>query len=236
MPWRCVILRLIQVGQSLPVSFPVDPTSEFQAGQIAQLKVMGNEIVCGISDGTAPFGIIDDINTSAFSAPMNDEVVVIPAVGIHDGYGNYVAAIDTMKDLRKPNIIRSSFVADVEGLILNDTNGIITVPAGTTLNYDQDGDGIEDSVRTTVSYIYRIANIPGDNTTIGSGRITIWFQRGIFETDQFDTTQRYVVNAVLFCNGDGLLTTAQPTASHPGIAMVTGPPTGINQTLEFLFF
>lgn len=229
------MLKLIQIGNTLPLSYPVDPTSTFQPGQIAQLKVIGNEIVCGVSDGTAPFGIIDDINTSAFTAPVIDEVVVIPAVGIHDGYGNYVNAISTMKNLRFPNIVRSSFVTDVEGLILNDVNGIIELPAGVALNYDSDGDGIPDSVRTIVSYIYRIANIPGDNTTIGSGHITIWFQRGIFETDQYDNKKRYVVNATLFCNADGLLTTEQPTASHPGIAIVTGPPTGINETLEFLW-
>ena len=230
------MLRLIQVGNTLPLSFPVDPTSEFQPGQIAQLKVIGNEIVCGVSDGTAPYGIIDDINTSAFTAPVTDEVVVIPAVGIHDGYGNYVSALDVMKNVRFPNIVRSSFTADVEGLILNDVNGIIEVPAGSPLNYDSDGDGIPDSVRVIVSYIYRIANIPGDNTTIGSGRITVWFQRGIFETDQYDPKQRYVVNATLFCDGDGKLTTSQPTPNHPGIAMVTGPPTGLNETLEFLWF
>jgi len=165
------MLKLIQIGNTLPVSFPVDPTSEFQPGQIAQLKVIGNEIVCGVSDGTAPFGIIDEINTSAFTAPMNDEVVVIPAVGVHDGYGIYVSAIEVMKDMRKPSIVRSSFVSDVEGLILNEVNGNLIAPAGTPLNYDQDGDGIPDSIRVIVSYIYRIANIPGDNTTIGSGRI-----------------------------------------------------------------
>lgn len=54
------MLRLIQVGASLPFSYPVDPTSTFQSGQIAQLKLIGNEIVCGVSDGTAPLGIIDD--------------------------------------------------------------------------------------------------------------------------------------------------------------------------------
>lgn len=229
-------LKLIQIGNTLPTSFPVDPTSEFQPGNIAQLKVIGNEIVCGVSDGTAPFGIIDEINTSAFTAPMNDEVVVIPAVGVHDGYGHYVSAIEVMKDMRKPNIVRSSFVADTEGLVLNEVNGNLIAPAGTLLNYDQDGDGIPDSIRVIVSYIYRISNIPGDNTTIGSGRMTIWFQRGIFETDQYDTKQRYIPNAVLFCNADGMLTTEQPTASHPGIAMVTGPPSGINQTLEFLWY
>jgi hypothetical protein len=229
------MLRLIQVGNTLPLSFPVATTDTFQPGQVAQLKVIGNEIVCGVSDGTAPLGIIDDVNTSAFTAPITDEVVIVPVVAVSDGY-QLVTAVDTKQELQFSNIVRSSFVADVEGLALNEVNGVVTVSAGTPLNFDQNADGILDSVRTIVSYTYRIPSIPGDNTTAGSGRITIWFQRGVFETDQFDTTQRYVVNATLFVNADGLLTTSQPTANHPGVAMVTGPPTGIVETLEFLWF
>src|SRR3990167_8126940 len=132
------MLRLIQIGNTLPVSFPVDPTATFQPGQVAQLKVIGNEIVCGTSDGTAPFGIIDDINTAAFTAASKDEVVIISAVGVGDGYGNYVTPIDVMKNLRFANIVRSSFTADYEGLILNDVNGIVTAPIGSELNYDSD--------------------------------------------------------------------------------------------------
>lgn len=230
------MLRLIHIGNTLPVSYPVDPTSTFQPGQIGQLKLMGNEIVLGTSDGTAPMGIIDDINTSAFTAPVTDEIVVIPAVGVGDGYGNYVAAASAMQTLRFANVVRSSFVSNVEGIILNDINGVVEIPAGQTLNYDRDGDGINDSVRIVVSYIYRIANIPGDNTTIGSGRLTLWISRGIFETDQFDPQQRYSPNATLFCNADGLLTTEQQTVNHPGIGMVTGPPTAVNSSLEFLWF
>ena len=230
------MLRLIQIGNSLPVSFPVDPTATFQPGQVAQLKVIGNEIVCGTSDGTAPFGIIDDINTAAFTAASKDEVVVISAVGVGDGYGNYVTPIDVMKNLRFANIVRSSFTADYEGLILNDINGIVTAPAGSELNYDSDGDGIPDSIRTIVDYVYRIPNIPGENTTVGSGRITVWFQRGIFETDQFDTTQRYAVNATLFVNAEGKFTTHQSSPNIPGVAMVTGPPTGLTPTLELIWF
>lgn len=229
------MLTLVQVGSGLPLSFPVDPSAEYQPGMIAQLKVIGNEIVVGVSDGTAPLGIIDDINTSAFTAPSVDEVVVISATGVNDGYGNYTAQADAMQVLRFANLVRSSFTTDVEGLTLNEVNGVLTAPAGTALNYDSDGDGIKDSVRTIVNYVYRLPNIPGENTTIGNSRMTVWFERGIFETDQYDTTQRYVVNATLFCNSEGKLTTAQPTASHPGIGMVTGPPSGINNSLEFLW-
>ena len=230
------MLRLIHISNQLPVSFPVDPTSTFQPGQIGQLKVMGNEVVCGVSDGTAPFGIIDDINSAAFSAPMIDEVKIVPAIGIHDGYGHYISAIDVKQELTWPSIIRSSFVSDLGNVILNDINGIITVQAGTPLNYDSDGDGIVDSIRVVVSYIYRLANIPGDNTTIGSNRISLWYCRGIFETDQYDTRQVYVVNATLFVNSEGLLTTEQLTNSHPGVALCSGPPSGINNSLEFVWY
>lgn len=229
------MLRLIQIGNTLPLSYPVDPTSSFQPGQVGQLKVIGNEIVCGVSDGTAPLGIIDDVNTSAFTSPVTDEVIIVPVVAVSDGY-QLVTAIDTKHELSFSNIVRSSFVADVEGLVLNDVNGVFTVPAGTPLNFDSDNDGTLDSVRTVVNYIYRVPNIPGDNTTAGSARITVWFQRGIFETDQYDTTQRYIVNATLFVNSDGLFTTAQPTAAHPGVAVVSGPPTGVVQTLELLWY
>ena len=66
-----------------------------------------------------------------------------------------------------------------------------------------------------------------------SGRITIWFTRGIFATDQYDTTVAYPLNATLFCGIDGKLTT---NSNGPGIAMVTGPPSVMLNSLEFLWF
>lgn len=223
------------MGNTMPLSYPVDSSSTFQPGQIAQLKVMGNDIVCGVSDGTAPMGIIDDVNATAFTTPSKDEVVTVPCVAVSDGY-QLIAAVDTKEELRFSNVVRSSFVADIEGLTLNTINGVITVPAGTPLNFDSDGDGILDSVRTIVSYVYRIADIPGDNSTLGSGQITVWYGRGIFETDMYDTKQRYIVNATLFVNAEGMLTTKQESANHVGVAMTTGPPSGIVETLEFLWF
>ena len=107
--------------------------------------------------------------------------------------------------------------------------------AGTPLNFDADGDGIPDSIRTRVNYTYQVPNVPGDDSTQGSGRVTVWFQRIIFQTDQFETNQRYPVNANLFVSEEGKLTTRQPTPDHPGIAVVTGTPTSVFDSLEAIF-
>lgn len=229
------MLRLIHTANTMPVSYPVNPTAVFQPGMIAGLSVIGNDIVCGVSGGEAPFGIIDDVNSTAFTASAQDEIVIVPVVPAYDGY-QLVAAADTVKDLANPSIIRSSFVSDTENITLNTNNGNITVAEGTPLNYDNDGDGTYDAVKVIVSYVYRINNIPGDNSTSGSGQISVWYQRGIFETDQYDTRQKYTVGCALFCGTDGKLTSAQPSASHPGIAMCLGPPSSITPTIEFLFF
>ena len=182
------MLRLVQTGYAQPISMPVDPNAEFEPGQVAQLGVIGNNIVCGVSDGTAPIGIIDDIKTQAFSAAAIDEVVITQAMGVDNGSGTL----------------------------------------------DLDGDGIPDAIRTVVSYTYQIPGIPGDDSTQGSGKISIWFQRMIFQTDKFETNVRYPVNANLFVSESGLLTTRQATPDHPAIALVTGPPSAMFGTLEAL--
>ena len=67
------MLRLVQVGNSLPASFICDPSAEFQPGQVAELTVIGNQVMATVSNGTAPIGIIDDIktvyNVSSFYIP-----------------------------------------------------------------------------------------------------------------------------------------------------------------------
>jgi hypothetical protein len=216
------------------MSSSVDPTAEFEPGMFAQLKLMGNDIVIGVSDGTAPLGIIDDVRTAAFTKSQIDEIVVISAgaTEISDN-GDVVTSNDVKGELEFPSVIENSFVSTTS-IVLNSVNGVITVPAGTELNHDGDGDGINDSFKVVVSYIYRIANKPGDDTTIGSGRVTVHYQRGIYATDQFDTTQIFPLNATLYVGLDGKLTSKQPTDTHPGVAFVTGPPSATNGTIEFL--
>ena len=230
------MLRLIQVGNSLPFSYPVDPNSEFQPGMIAQLNVMGNNVVCGVSDGTVPIGIIDDVKTNSFTAPSVDEIVIAgPIAGIVGPSGALVTPNDVKIELENPNVLASSFTSDPVDVELIPRNGVIVFMAGTPLNFDADGDGIPDSIRTRVNYTYQVPNVPGDDSTQGSGRVTVWFQRIIFQTDQFVTNQRYPVNANLFVSEEGKLTTRQPTPDHPGIAVVTGTPTSVFDSLEAIF-
>ena len=164
------MLRVIHIGNALPVSYPIHPSSEFEPGMIAQLSILGNDIMTIVSDGSAPIGIIDDARTNAFSRPQVDEVVVItiePGDIEINGNGYRVNTRDVVGYLKFPSIMADTFIADV-GVWLNQTNGVITVPAGTELNYDIDEDGVLDSFKIICNYTYRIANKPGDDTTMGS--------------------------------------------------------------------
>jgi len=228
------MLKIIHSGNSMPISLPVDPTAEFEPGMFAQLGLLGNDSVATVSDGTAPLGIIDDIRTVAFTKPQVDEIVIIKVNSSGtDSNGNLVNLEDVTGILEFPNIKENSFTSTVS-VVLNSVNGVVTVPMGTELNYDYDGDGTNDSFRIIVNYIYNVPNRPGDDSTLGSGRITVHYQRGIYATDQFDTRQIYPINATLYVGEDGKLTTKAVADSYPGVAIVTGPPSATNGTLEFM--
>jgi hypothetical protein len=229
------MLRIVHTGTSLPVSFPLDPTAEFEPGMIAQLKIIGNDIVCGVSDGTAPIGMIDDVRTKAFTKNQIDEVVEINAPSTElDENGQVVNKSECYGFLQFSNIIQSSFTSTIS-VILNTVNGVVIIPPGTPLNYDSNNDGIMDGFKVVVNYTYRIANQPGDDSTVGTGRVTVHYNRGFYATDQFDTRQNYALNATLYVGLDGKFTTKQPTQNHPGVAVVTGPPASTNSTLELLW-
>lgn len=229
------MFRIVQIGQTLPYSWPVDPSAEFEPGQIAQLKALGNQIVAGVCDGTAPLGIIDDMKKNAFSAVSMDEEVIVEAVGVLNGNGDLVSDREIKVELNNPNITSTSFISRSVDVVLNPRNGTVTFPAGTLLNYCTTDSGTPDAIRTVVSYSYQIPNIPGDNSTIGSGRITVWVAKGIFETDQYETNQRYPLNAPLFVNESGRLTTRRIHESYPSIGIVTAPPSLIHSGLQFLW-
>lgn len=228
------MLRLVQVGNTLPASFIVDPSAEFQPGMIAELTVIGNQVMATVSNGTAPIGIIDDIRTRAFTNVSWNEVVIVPAVPSAGPLGP-VTPVDIKAELKHSNVLQSSFNADVD-VVLNPVNGVITFLAGTLLNYDLMGTGSPNAIRTIVNYTYQVPNIPGDDSTQGSGRMTVWFNRMFFQTDQYETNQQYPVRANLYVSEAGFLTTRRPSAIHPAVGMVTAPPTPMNPMIECLWF
>jgi hypothetical protein len=229
------MLRLVQVGNTLPASFICDPSAEFQPGMVGELTVIGNQVMATVSNGTAPIGIIDEIKTRAFTNVSWNEVVIVPAVGVPGPGGVPVTPINIQAELRKANIVRHSFTSDVN-VVLNPVNGVITFLAGTPLNCDLTGGGTFNAIRAIVNYTYYVPNIPGDDSTQGSGRMTVWFQRFFFQTDQYETNQQYPVRANLYCSERGFLTTRRPSSIHPAIAMVTAPPTPMNPMIEVLYF
>lgn len=229
------MLRLVQVGNTLPVSFICDPSAEFQPGQIAELTVIGNQVMATVSNGTAPIGVIDDIKTKAFTNVSWNETVIVPAVGVPGPGGILVTPVDIKAELRKPNIIPSSFNSTVN-VVLNPVNGIITFVAGTPLNIDLSGTGQMNGIKAIVNYTYQVANIPGDDSTQGSGRMTVWFERMFFQTDQYESNQQYPVRANLYVSEVGFLTTRRPSPIHPAVGMVTAPPTPMNPMIEVLWF
>jgi len=225
------VLRPINISDRPFGLLPVDPTAQFEAGQIGGLTQIGNDVFATVADGVTiqPFGIIDDTKTEAFSQPVIDEVVHIPSVTTIDGYGTLISSMDVMGMLKETDIVESSFEANMD-LILDSKHGVITVPAGSQINYEfPDGTpGFE----VVASYTFKIADFPGEDTTAGSQLMTLHFARGIFSTDQYDTTAQYVVNDNLFCGIDGKFTTKE---NGVVVGMVITPPSSLIGTVMFLW-
>lgn len=230
-----MVFKILQSGNNLPYSWPVDPSAEFEPGQIAQLTVIGNQVMATVSNGSAPIGILDDIKTNAFRSTAWDEEVIVPATGVVGPNNRLITPVDIKQELKNPNIDASSFVSDPVSVQLIPRNGLVVFPAGTELNYDMLGTGTPNAIRTIVRYSFTIPNIPGDDSTFGSDRVTIWFSRMMAATDIFDSSAYYPVNSNLFITENGLLTTKQQAPNYPSVAIVTAPPSPIVPMLEFLW-
>lgn len=228
------MLRTISVGLSRPISYPVDPNATFEGGMVAQLRVIGNDVVMGVSDGTAPFGLIDDNKTVAFSKSVVDEIVIIKAPVVQfDGY-NFILGADTLEELAEGPLVPNTFVADFPGLQVSNKGNVLAL-AGTVLNYTLPGSPTPNAIKTKVRYAYYVPNQPGEDSTQGSGRVTVWAMPGmILQTDIFEMVP-YAVNATLYVSPNGKLTTEKTIPNQPGVGIVCVPPTAHNAVLEFMW-
>ena len=202
---------------------------------VAELTIIGNQVMATVSNGTAPIGIIDDIKTKAFTNVSWNETVIVSAIGVPGPNNTIVTPVDIKAELRKPNVVPSSFASTVN-VVLNPINGVITFVAGTPLNLDLAGTGSPNAIKAIVNYTYQVANIPGDDSTQGSNRMTVWYERMFFQTDQYETNQQYPLRANLYCSEVGQLTTRRPSSIHPAIAMVSAPPSSLQSMIEALWF
>lgn len=228
-------LRLVHVMNSIPFSWPVSESAEFEPGMIMMLTVENNMIRAGVSNGVQVSGVCDDVRTKAFTSVSWDESIVVSATGVAGPNNMLVTPVDIKTELEYPNVRANSFISIPVPVQLKPRNGVITFPAGTPLNYDLLGTGTPNAIKTLCRYSYQIPQIVGDSSVDGSQRCTIWISRGLFLTDKFETNQIYPLNANLFVSEYGLLTTRQATPQNPAVALVTAPPSAANVFLEFLW-
>ncbi len=224
-----MILRPV-LAQTNVWSAPIDPSATFEAGQIGGLIEINGELFITVSDGDTipPIGIIDDSKTSAFTGTVVEELQIVPsATTVVDGV--LVSTVDVMGALDETNILESTFSANFD-LILNPKKGTFIVPAGTPVNFD---DGTTIGFEVISSYRFTIVDFPGDDTTDGSGQLSIHFNRGIFTTNIFDTLSVYSPGQPLFVDSEGKLT-SQETAS-PMVAIALQPSSSINNELMFMW-
>lgn len=230
------MLRLIEIFNTIPFSFPVSQSAQFQPGFAAQLAVEGMQVVATVSNGLAPIGIIDDIKTRAFTGNAWDETVIVSVSNpIKNGNNQLVNPYDLPVVLNNPNVLPQSFVSIPVPCQLIPRNGVVVFPAETVLNYDLIGTGTPNAIKTNVRYTFQQPNIIGDDSTFGSQRVTVWLSRGLFATDCYETNQDFPLNANIFVNEFGMLTTRQQAPNYPGVAIVTAPPTALDSSLQFLW-
>ncbi len=229
------MLRIIHGDESNPRMFLVNLSAQFEPGQVAQLSVNQSQIVCSVSDGTAPCGIFDDIKSAIITCPVIEELVIAYVNSPATHNGSLVTSIDIKKELNNADLIDKKFSSSVP-CIVNYKNGVITFLKDTPLNADINGDGILDSIVAHVNYRYRIPRVLGEDSTAGSGQVAVRHSRMFAETSMYDVTQSYPLNAPLFVNTDGEFTTRKISDRHSSVGAVTAPPNRLSGLLQLIWW
>jgi hypothetical protein len=221
-------LRIIHSGNSMPYQLPVDPSAEFQPGMLGQMMSSSGLATMTVSNGVAPMFIIADVRTKAFTRNVIDEQHVIPVPNpVVGSNGKLVTPVDIVECLDNANIIKTSFSSLIT-VVLKERNGVIIVPAGTELNYSLSG-GALDTIYTRVRYTHEIAGYPGNDSTFGSKRCTVWYGSMIIQTDMIEMNAQYPLNMPVYCSSEGKWTTKQDQAkTFPAIGVVMAPPSMSN--------
>lgn len=189
-------------------------------GYIAANSTTGDpEVALVASSGLHLVGIIDDQKTSSFTATVVNEAVASGATVL--AHANIVSTTATS--------VLNSVPADYV-ILTSATNGTINPASGAAV----------------VSYSYVIPGKAGDDTTLASGKCTIWLQEGEYATDVYELTSTvtlslYTVGRALYvsntANQLGRLTAVAGGAgtydSSLVVGYVTKSPTAGNPVMNF---
>src|ERR1039458_92532 len=99
------MLRLTHVMNSIPWSWPVSESAEFEAGMAMQLTVENNMVKATVSNGLSFVGIADDQKTKAFTRAVVGESLVFAATGVPGPNNTLVLPYDVKVELENPNVL-----------------------------------------------------------------------------------------------------------------------------------
>ncbi len=198
--------------------FLVSPTLVAEAGMLGTITSTTTGSPTGLpqvvlTTGTdALIGVIDENKTTQFIATVQTEYVNTTGGGL-------------TVNLNNANVVPGTFATGTAVAFLTSAaNGTVT---GTTAG--------------TVSYSYVIPGKAGDDTTLASGKCTLWLQEGEYATDVYEVAtvssglQAYAVGAPLYASANSKLTTVVSNlgTGNTLVGYVTKSPSAGNPFLNF---
>lgn len=245
-----MVLRPLYTSGQPHGRFNVDPAATFEAGQVGMLAVdaSGNTLIT--LAGSKPLGLLDDNKTAAFTQPVIGEVHgVRPGFSGGDTWVTNNANIVSGSELvflLSATGTATAVAKTTDYTVTSYTNGLFHVVVAGAIDsatpyYSSTGSGPADSVHIMIQYLFAVPGVAGTDTTLGSGLVTVHFQKGEFAVSIYDTATTYAVNTKLYV-GDGganhaplgTLTVAARTANVQVVGVVTQPPTSSNPLMSLI--
>ena len=201
--------------------FLVSPTLIAEAGMLGTIQGTSSGSPTGLpqvvlTTGTDHLiGVIDENKTTQFLASVVNETVALT------GTATFVVSAN----LNNANVVAGTFSTGTAiAFLTSATNGTVSGTQG-----------------GTVSYSYVIPGKAGDDTTLASGKCTLWLQEGEYATDVYEVAtaqsgmQAYTVGAPLYASANSKLTTvvANLGTGNTIVGYVTKQPSAGNTFLNF---
>jgi len=192
--------------------FLVDPSLTFEAGQIGYLT----STTTGSPTGLPQVQVADDTTVNTVLGVIDDNKTTQFLATVQ----NEAVATGVGITLAHANVISGTFATGTSNATVTSyVNGVADV-----------------TLAGTVSYSYIIPGKAGDDTTLASGKCTLWLQNGEYSTDVYEVASStgdllaYGVGDRLYVSAEGKLTSV---AGATVVGYVTKSPSAGNTYLNF---